>query len=167
MVKAVKVKKSEATKKTTVCGTGRRKTAVAQVTIVPGKGEIVINNKSLENYFPRPTAQKLVYQPLEVTESVGKFAITAKVHGGGASGQAGAVRLGIARALVRLDESHAKEVTVTAEEIELTTDAAAKQPVTTRKKLRKANLLTRDSRAVERKKVGHHKARKGTQFSKR
>ncbi len=123
-------------------GTGRRKTATARVFLKPGKGTITINGKSVEAYFGRETSRMLVRQPLEVTESVGRFDITVTVAGGGPSGQAGAIRHGITRALIDYDEN-------------------------LRKPLRAAGLVTRDAREVERKKVGFHKARRGTQYSKR
>lgn len=124
-------------------GTGKRKTAIARVFLSPGKGNININGKSLENYFGRKTSQMVVRQPLVVTETLATMDINATVVGGGPSGQAGAVRHGIARALVCYDD-------------------AVMRPL-----LRQAGLLTRDSRKVERKKVGLHKARKAKQFSKR
>ena len=123
-------------------GTGRRKEAVARVFVVPGEGNITINGKSLEEYFPRKTLQIIVKQPLELTNTVGKFNVKAKVHGGGISGQAGAVRLGIARALVQADPSL--------------------RPV-----LKKAGFLTRDPRMVERKKYGLRKSRRRPQWTKR
>jgi small subunit ribosomal protein S9 len=123
-------------------GTGRRKSSTARVFLTPGKGDIVINKRSLDEYFGRETARMIVKQPLNLMDLVSHFNITATVDGGGINGQAGAIRLGIARALVEYDE-------------------AAKST------LRKAGYLTRDAREVERKKVGKHKARKGTQYSKR
>jgi len=123
-------------------GTGRRKTSTARVSIKPGTGNIVVNTKQLDDYFGRETARMIVRQPLEVTAMQGKFDIEATVTGGGPSGQAGAIRLGIARALLKLDEAM-------------------------RKVLRAAGLLTRDSREVERKKVGLHGARRRPQYSKR
>lgn len=147
------------------CATGRRKTAIARVFLKEGKGNIAINNVTVEKYFPRKTSRMIVHQPLEVLEATAKFDIKITVRGGGKSGQAGAIRLGIARALVKYDEQGKPQ-----EGIELNTEeliAGQAIPLTTRKILRKAKLLTRDSRAVERKKVGHHKARKSIQFSKR
>ncbi|MGY3039911.1 small subunit ribosomal protein S9 [Rhodanobacter sp. TND4EL1] len=123
-------------------GTGRRKTSAARVFLRKGKGEIVVNGKSLEAFFGRETSCMIVRQPLELTENTDKFDINVTVAGGGITGQAGAIRLGIARALVEYDES-------------------LKSP------LRKAGFVTRDAREVERKKVGLHKARRATQFSKR
>jgi len=123
-------------------GTGRRKTSAARVFLRKGKGEIVVNGKSLEQFFGRETSCMIVRQPLELTENTSKFDITVTVAGGGITGQAGAIRLGIARALIEYDES-------------------LKSP------LRKAGFVTRDAREVERKKVGLHKARRATQFSKR
>jgi small subunit ribosomal protein S9 len=123
-------------------GTGRRKTATARVTIRSGKGSIVINGKSLEQYFGRETSRMMVRQPLELIESTDKFDIVVRVVGGGASGQAGAIRHGISRALIRYDE-------------------------TLRSPLRKAGFVTRDAREVERKKIGLRKARRRPQYSKR
>ena len=123
-------------------GTGRRKNAVARVFIKPGKGDIIVNDKPVDVYFSRETGRMVVRQPLELTETVGKFDIMVNVQGGGESGQAGAVRHGITRALIDFDE-------------------------TLRPVLREAGLVTRDAREVERKKTGLRKARKRKQFSKR
>jgi len=123
-------------------GTGRRKTSAARVFLAPGNGTITINGRTLENFFGRETARMVVRQPLELTENLDKMDVNVTVTGGGNTGQAGAIRHGIARALVEHDES-------------------------TRPTLRQAGLLTRDARMVERKKVGLHKARKRPQFSKR
>ncbi len=123
-------------------GTGRRKTSAARVFLRKGKGDIVVNGKSLEQFFGRETSCMIVRQPLVLTENSSKFDIMVTVAGGGITGQAGAIRLGIARALIEYDES-------------------LKSP------LRKAGFVTRDAREVERKKVGLHKARRATQFSKR
>ena len=123
-------------------GTGRRKTAIARVFLRPGKGAIVVNSKPVDEFFSRETGRMVVRQPLVLTNHVGTFDINVNVHGGGESGQAGAVRHGISRALVAYDE--------------------ALKPA-----LRKAGLVTRDAREVERKKVGLHKARRRKQFSKR
>jgi small subunit ribosomal protein S9 len=123
-------------------GTGRRKTASARVFLRPGKGEITVNGKPLDAYFGRETSRMVVRQPLDLADAVNSFDIFATTEGGGANGQAGAIRLGIARALVEYDE-------------------------TLRGSLRGAGLLTRDARAVERKKVGLRKARRATQYSKR
>jgi small subunit ribosomal protein S9 len=123
-------------------GTGRRKTSAARVFLRKGKGEIVVNGKALEQFFGRETSCMIVRQPLELTQNTDKFDIVVTVAGGGITGQAGAIRLGIARALIEYDES-------------------LKSP------LRKAGFVTRDAREVERKKVGLHKARRATQFSKR
>lgn len=123
-------------------GTGRRKNAVARVFIKPGKGDIIVNDKPVDVYFSRETGRMVVRQPLELTETVGKFDIMVNVQGGGESGQAGAVRHGITRALIDFDE-------------------------TLRSVLRVAGLVTRDAREVERKKTGLRKARKRKQFSKR
>jgi small subunit ribosomal protein S9 len=123
-------------------GTGRRKSAVARVFLKPGSGKIVVNEKPVDHFFSRETGRMIVRQPLNITQHDSTFDILVNVHGGGESGQAGAVRHGIARALIDYDP-------------EL-------KPV-----LRKAGLLTRDAREVERKKVGLHKARRRKQFSKR
>ena len=123
-------------------GTGRRKTSAARVFLTPGNGTITITGRTLENFFGRETARMVVRQPLELTENLDKMDVNVTVTGGGNTGQAGAIRHGIARALVEHDES-------------------------TRPTLRQAGLLTRDARMVERKKVGLHKARKRPQFSKR
>lgn len=123
-------------------GTGRRKSSTARVFIRPGSGNIIINDKTLNDYFGRETARMIVRQPLEKVEMTSKFDLYVTVAGGGISGQAGAIRHGITRALMSYDE-------------------ALRSP------LRKAGYVTRDSREVERKKVGLHKARRATQFSKR
>ena len=123
-------------------GTGRRKTAAARVFLAPGSGNITVNNHPLDEYFSRETARMIVRQPLEVVELTNKVDIKVTVRGGGNSGQAGAIRHGIARALLAQDES-------------------------LRGSLRRAGFLTRDARAVERKKVGLRKARKRPQYSKR
>ena len=123
-------------------GTGRRKSAVARVFIKPGKGEIIINNKPIDDFFSRKTGRMIVRQPLELTNNTTSFDIMVNIHGGGESGQAGAVRHGITRALIDYD--------------------ATLKPV-----LSKAGLVTRDAREVERKTVGLRKARRRKQFSKR
>jgi small subunit ribosomal protein S9 len=123
-------------------GTGRRKSSTARVFLRPGTGTISINGKTIEQYFGRETSRMVVRQPLELTESSEKFDAYITVVGGGNTGQAGAIRLGITRALMQYDE-------------------------TLRPDLRKAGYVTRDAREVERKKVGLHKARKRPQFSKR
>jgi len=123
-------------------GTGRRKSSVARVFIKAGKGQIIVNGKPIDEFFARETGRMIVRQPLELTKNTGNFDISINVHGGGESGQAGAVRHGIARALVEFNP-------------EL-------KPV-----LSAAGLVTRDAREVERKKVGLHKARRRKQFSKR
>jgi small subunit ribosomal protein S9 len=122
--------------------TGRRKTSSARVYLSNGKGEITINGRPLDKFFGRETARMIVRQPLDVVEMNDKFDINIKVTGGGISGQAGAIRHGITRALMVYDEG-------------------------LRKDLRKAGFVTRDAREVERKKVGLRKARRATQFSKR
>ena len=123
-------------------GTGRRKTSAARVFLRKGNGEIVVNGKSLEAFFGRETSCMIVRQPLQLTDNISKFDIMVTVAGGGITGQAGAIRLGIARALIEYDET-------------------LKSP------LRKAGFVSRDAREVERKKVGLHKARRATQFSMR
>ena len=123
-------------------GTGRRKSAVARVFIKAGKGDIVVNDKPIDTFFSRETGRMVVRQPLVLTDRLNAFDIMVNVSGGGESGQAGAVRHGITRALIEFD--------------------AALKPI-----LKKAGLATRDAREVERKKVGLHKARRRKQFSKR
>lgn len=135
-------------------GTGRRKSSSARVFLRPGKGNITINKRALADYFGRETACMIVRQPLETVDMLAKFDIYATVEGGGISGQAGAIRLGIARALVEYDEHDQPE-------------DAEPSPDSFRRKLRTRGLLTRDPRRVERKKVGLHKARRATQYSKR
>ncbi len=122
--------------------TGRRKTAVARVWLAPGAGKIVVNDRPVEQYFPRETSRMIVSQPFEVTQTTGRFDVKAKVKGGGISAQAQALRHGITRALIAADP-------------------ALRQP------LKKAGFVTRDPRKVERKKYGLHKARKRPQYSKR
>ena len=123
-------------------GTGRSKSAVARVFLRPGKGKIVVNGKAVDVFFSRETGRMIVRQPLEVSNHLNTFDILVNVQGGGESGQAGAVRHGITRALISYD--------------------AALKPA-----LKKAGLVTRDAREVERKKVGLHKARRRKQYSKR
>jgi small subunit ribosomal protein S9 len=123
-------------------GTGRRKTATARVYLKPGSGRITVNERSLDEFFGRETGRMIVRQPLEAVKLISRFDITVKVDGGGITGQAGAIRHGITRALIEYDES-------------------------LRKPLRDAGFVTRDAREVERKKVGRRKARRGTQYSKR
>ena len=135
-------------------GTGRRKNSSARVFLRPGSGNIVINSRPINEYFVRETDCMIIRQPLEVVDMLSKFDIIATVTGGGMSGQAGAVRLGIARALVAYDEDGAPA------DVEPTENSFRKQ-------LRRQHLLTRDARRVERKKVGLRKARRATQFSKR
>lgn len=138
-------------------GTGRRKTSTARVFLTKGKGSIVINDRTLEEYFGRETARMIVRQPLEVTGLQGNFDVIVSVDGGGINGQAGAIRHGIARALLQYEEGDSDG----------DSSGSASGDVTIRKSLRKAGYLTRDAREVERKKVGLKKARKGTQYSKR
>jgi small subunit ribosomal protein S9 len=126
----------------TYYSTGRRKTSTARVFIRKGKGDIVVNKRPLDSYFGRETARMIVRQPLDASSTLGDFDISVTVKGGGMSGQAGAIRHGITRALIEYDN-------------EL-------RPV-----LRRAGFVTRDARKVERKKVGLHKARRAPQFSKR
>ena len=123
-------------------GTGRRKSSTARVYMSKGKGQIMVNGQPLDEFFGRETSCMVVRQPLEKLEMTDKWDIRATVKGGGISGQAGAIRLGLTRALMAYDEE-------------------------LRKPLRKAGYVTRDAREVERKKVGLHKARKATQYSKR
>lgn len=139
--------------KQTYYGTGRRKSSTARVYLKPGKGDITINQNTLDQYFGRKTARMIVRQPLVVTELQDKFDVIVTVKGGGINGQAGAIRLGIARALVEYDEEGS--------------EGSSGSETALRRVLRKAGYLTRDARRVERKKVGLHKARKGTQYSKR
>jgi small subunit ribosomal protein S9 len=123
-------------------GTGRRKASIARVWLQPGEGKIQVNERTLEDFFPRPTLRMVLQQPLKVSGIEGKYDVMATVMGGGSTGQAGAIRLGISRALVRLDAA-------------------------LRGGLKKAGLLTRDPRAKERKKYGQKGARARFQFSKR
>jgi len=123
-------------------GTGRRKTSTARVFLRPGSGAIKVNNRDLDVFFGRKTAQMIVRQPLELMNLTDKFDVTVTVTGGGTTGQAGAIRHGLTRALMEYDE-------------------------TLRSSLRKAGFVTRDAREVERKKVGLRKARRATQYSKR
>jgi small subunit ribosomal protein S9 len=124
-------------------GTGRRKRAVARVRLVPGSGQWTINGRSLETYFPNKLHQQEVNDPFTLLELQGRFDAIVRVHGGGPSGQAGAVRLGVSRALNEIDEEH------------------------NRPTLKKAGFLKRDARVIERKKAGLKKARKAPQYSKR
>lgn len=123
-------------------GTGRRKTSTARVFLRPGSGDITVNKKPLDVFFGRKTAQMIVRQPLELTDLTARFDVNVSVEGGGTTGQAGAIRHGLTRALMEYDES-------------------------LRSPLRKAGFVTRDAREVERKKVGLRKARRATQYSKR
>ncbi|HEX5765334.1 MAG TPA: 30S ribosomal protein S9 [Woeseiaceae bacterium] len=123
-------------------GTGRRKTSTARVFLKPGSGAITVNDKPLDRFFGRETARMIVRQPLKVMDLNERFDVNVTVSGGGTTGQAGAIRHGLTRALMKYDESF-------------------------RQKLRKAGFVTRDAREVERKKVGLRKARRATQFSKR
>ncbi len=141
-------------------GTGRRKSSVARVFLAPGSGVISINKLTVEDYFGRETARMVVRQPLELLNILDKFDIKITVNGGGKSGQAGAIRHGITRALI--DFEKAENV---AEEDEDGGEGGRNGEW--HKALRKAGFVTRDPRVVERKKVGRHKARRGVQFSKR
>lgn len=123
-------------------GTGRRKTSTARVYLTSGAGAITVNNRPLDIFFGRKTAQMIVRQPLELMQMTGTFDVNVSVKGGGTTGQAGAIRHGLTRALMKYDESM-------------------------RPALRKAGFVTRDAREVERKKVGLRKARRATQYSKR
>ena len=127
---------------TTYYGTGRRKSSTARVYLTAGSGKITVNTRSLEEFFGRETGRMIVRQPLEKVQMVDKVDVTVSVEGGGITGQAGAIRHGITRALMSFDEG-------------------------LRRDLRTAGFVTRDAREVERKKVGRRKARRGTQFSKR
>jgi small subunit ribosomal protein S9 len=126
----------------TIVATGRRKTAVARVRLLPGSGSIVVNQRALNEYFGRPTSRMIVQQPLELTATAANYDVTANVCGGGIAAQAAAIRHGISRALVTANPDH-------------------------RPALKKGGYLTRDPRKVERKKYGRHKARKRPQYSKR
>lgn len=142
-------------------GTGRRKTSRARVFLRPGKGNIVVNQLSLDKYFGRETARMIVRQPLIAVKADSQFDIFVTVSGGGASGQAGAIRHGVTRALIAFERATNPNVaTAEAAEGELA-------PTSWHRILRAAGFVTRDSRAVERKKVGHKKARKSEQYSKR
>ncbi|WP_102029443.1 30S ribosomal protein S9 [Salirhabdus sp. Marseille-P4669] len=123
-------------------GTGRRKSSVARVRLVPGTGKVVVNKRDAEDYFPYETLRRILNQPLQVTETEGSYDVLVNVSGGGFTGQAGAIRLGIARALLEADPEY-------------------------RSVLKRAGLLTRDARAKERKKYGLKAARRAPQFSKR
>jgi small subunit ribosomal protein S9 len=127
---------------TSYYGTGRRKTSTARVYITPGSGKISINDRTIDEFFGRETGRMIVRQPLEVAQLANRFDVSVQVGGGGITGQAGAIRHGITRALIAFDEA-------------------------LRKPLRQAGFVTRDAREVERKKVGRKKARRGKQYSKR
>ena len=133
---------ASATQQSTNYGTGRRKTATARVYLKAGTGKITVNERSLDEFFGRETGRMIVRQPLEAVQLASRFDISVRVDGGGITGQAGAIRHGITRALIEYDE-------------------------TLRKALRDAGFVTRDAREVERKKVGRRKARRGPQYSKR
>ena len=143
-------------------GTGRRKTSSARVFLRPGKGEIIVNKKQMDAYFGRETARMVVCQPLVELDVQAKFDILVTVKGGGESGQAGAVRHGITRALIQYEE--ANSVAADSEDGE---DGEGEATLSWHRRLRKAGFVTRDSREVERKKVGRRKARRSVQFSKR
>jgi small subunit ribosomal protein S9 len=129
-------------RKNAYAATGRRKSAVARVNLNPGDGKVTVNRRTLDDYFGRPTSRMVVNQPFEVTGTAGQFDVSANVRGGGVSAQASAVRHGITRALLLANPDF-------------------------RPTLKKAGFITRDPREVERKKYGHHKARKRPQYSKR
>lgn len=145
-------------------GTGRRKTSTARVFLKPGKGVITINDRTLDEYFGRETARMIVRQPLLATELQNKFDVLVSVEGGGINGQAGAIRHGIARALSQYGQEGHED---TEDDGSGSASGTGVNSSPIRKILRKAGYLTRDAREVERKKVGKHKARKGTQYSKR
>lgn len=151
--------------------TGRRKTCTARVFLKKGTGLITINRKSLEDYFGRPTARMMVKQALEVAKMTDKFDVNVTVKGGGIMGQAGAIRHGITRALIKYDEGVPSRKDKTEEEGEGEAEGGkggrGSEPTSLRRILRKAGFVTRDPRKVERKKVGLHKARKRPQYSKR
>ena len=144
-------------------GTGRRKDASARVFLRPGKGEISVNKKTLDEYFGRETARMIVRQPIELLEITEKFDFYITVSGGGKSGQAGAIRHGITRALV----SYEKDQMVDSSDSEEEGGEGRTELGVWHRALRQAGFVTRDARQVERKKVGRHKARRGVQFSKR
>ena len=146
-------------------GTGRRKSSTARVVRRPGTGKITINNRTLEEFFGRETSRIVVRQPLVILNCEQQFDIYVTVTGGGISGQAGAIRHGITRALVEYEAKNKAPANDSIEDI--VADNAATESETWHRRLRKAGYVTRDSRVVERKKVGRHKARKGSQFSKR
>lgn len=123
-------------------GTGRRKTSIARVWVTPGVGKVTVNDRGIESYFPRVSWVNHALEPLSVTQALGKYDVVAHVKGGGLTGQSGAIRHGLARALVRANEAYKGALKI-------------------------AGLLTRDSRMVESKKYGRRKARRGQQFSKR
>ena len=125
-----------------IWSTGKRKTAIAQVRVLPGEGRIVVNRRALDDYFGRETSRMIVHQPFEVTSTLNQFKVDVNVHGGGVAAQAVAIRHGITRALLQADPE-------------------------LRSSLKKAGFITRDPREVERKKYGRHKARKRPQYSKR
>jgi small subunit ribosomal protein S9 len=126
----------------TIQSTGKRKSAIAQIRLAPGEGRITVNRRTIEEYFGRETSRMIVNQPFEVTEIQGRYDVTVNVRGGGVAAQASAIRHGISRALLTIDPEM-------------------------RPSLKRAGYLTRDSREVERKKYGRHKARKRPQYSKR
>lgn len=162
---------------TTYRGTGRRKSSVARVWMQAGQGDIVVNGKHLDEYCDRPTARMIVRQPLQLLKVMKDFDFRINVFGGGISGQAGAIRLGITRALLAFDAANAPAADVTADAdrlaalTEQSDEAGGEGEVTAvptwRKLLRAAGFVTRDPRQVERKKVGLRKARKSVQYSKR
>ena len=146
-------------------GTGRRKTSCARVFLRPGKGSIVVNQLPLDKYFGRETARMVVRQPLLLVKADAQFDVFVTVRGGGASGQAGAIRHGVTRALIAYEQIKNPAVAALAEKDGAEEGAAAS--LSWHRQLRAAGFVTRDSRVVERKKVGHKKARKSEQYSKR
>ncbi len=165
MTAAAKKNLASTAKKRQCYATGRRKTSTARVFLRPGSGNITINTQGLDAYFGRKTARMVVRQPLELIEVTDKFDVVITVKGGGIMGQAGAIRHGISRALIKYDE--ALNPPKVKEETEGEGSTAGSDATSFRRILRKAGYVTRDSRKVERKKVGLHGARKRPQYSKR
>lgn len=163
----------------TINATGRRKTAVARVYLSKGTGKIKINNRELDQFFGRETARMVVLQPFQLLDQNNAFDVNVRVRGGGLSGQAGAIRHGITRALIKYERENLPHQTVVSDAASEDSDEASTQSTDDsdqevrgvqlqwHKKLRQAGFVTRDARSVERKKVGFHKARKKIQFSKR
>lgn len=147
-------------------GTGRRKSSSARVFIKQGTGKITVNTRSLEDYFGRKTARMVVVQPLQAVNMEEKFDVNVTVRGGGILGQAGAIRHGLTRALIKYDEEYLDKSKLKEKSEDTDTDTES-DTKSYRRILRKAGYVTRDPRSVERKKVGHRKARKKEQYSKR